>query len=71
MSVQIRPVAESDLAAVAQFALLAWAPVFASFRRALRPEISPLSPFSRSLQRLILAANPHDQRLEQAAASAG
>ncbi|HEU5328202.1 MAG: hypothetical protein ACTHMJ_14275 [Thermomicrobiales bacterium] len=54
MSVQIRPVAASGLAAVAQFALLAWVPVFASFRQVLEPESSPLGPFSRSWQRLML-----------------
>jgi hypothetical protein len=54
MLVQIRPAAASDLAAMVPLALLAWAPVFASFRRVLGPEISHLGPFSRSLQRLIL-----------------
>jgi GNAT superfamily N-acetyltransferase len=39
MAIPIRPMTETDLDAVVQFSLLAWAPVFSSFRSVLGPEI--------------------------------
>ncbi|MGK5677788.1 GNAT family N-acetyltransferase [Actinoplanes sp. URMC 104] len=35
MSIAVRPLAESDIPAVVEFSLRAWAPVFASFEQAL------------------------------------
>ena len=42
MTVQIRPGAERDIEALVRLSLLAWAPVFDSFRQALRPEVYAL-----------------------------
>lgn len=42
MSVQIRPAADRDLEALVRLSLRAWAPVFASFRQVLGPEIYSL-----------------------------
>jgi GNAT superfamily N-acetyltransferase len=38
MQLQIRPATGDDLAALAQLALLAWAPVFVSFRQTFSPD---------------------------------
>ena len=42
MSVQIRSLSEQDIDDLVQLALLAWAPIFASFARVLGPEIYPI-----------------------------
>ena len=42
MTVQIRPGAERDIEALVRLSLLAWAPVFESFRQVLRPEVYAL-----------------------------
>jgi ribosomal protein S18 acetylase RimI-like enzyme len=41
-SVQIRPLGHGEVEALVQLSLLAWAPVFASFRRVSRPEVYAL-----------------------------
>jgi ribosomal protein S18 acetylase RimI-like enzyme len=42
VSVPIRPMTHDDVDALVQLSLLAWAPVFASFRRVIRPEVYAL-----------------------------
>ena len=42
MSLQIRPVRDGDVEALVDLSLLAWAPVFPSFRQILGPDIYAL-----------------------------
>jgi GNAT superfamily N-acetyltransferase len=42
MHVQIRPASDDDIEALARLSLLAWAPVFASFRQVLGPTVYAL-----------------------------
>lgn len=52
MSLRIRPMRDDDLEAIVQLSLLAWAPVFASFKQVLGPEIyDRLYPDWRKSQR--------------------
>ena len=55
MSVQIRPASESDMEDLVRLSLLAWAPVFASFRQVLGPAIYPIIyPDWRQQQRAVV-----------------
>jgi ribosomal protein S18 acetylase RimI-like enzyme len=61
MDLQIRPVAEADIEAVVQIALLAWEPIFTSFAQILGSEIySRIYPDWRTLQRTGIEAICHE-----------
>ena len=42
MSLNIRPLASDDIATLGELSVLAWEPVFASFRHIMGPAIFPL-----------------------------
>lgn len=62
MNLRIRPYSDRDLDDIVQLSLLAWEPVFSSFRQVLGPEIYPIIyPDWRQSQRENVAKSCQDQ----------